>query len=1239
MHRRKKLGVKGFSDFRHNIMEQAEKKMNEAPKEQKALRKYLLGDLADKEEMRRIEEKSMLDDDFDEQLSVAEDELVDEYLDGSLSAPERERFLNFFLISTERKEKLQFIRDLRKYAGNSPNAVPDAEQLSEEKKAFFNWRALFAMPALRFAALALIVFGLGFAVWRVVIYQTNQSGVEKANQSDVDKGLAQLRAAFRGQRPTESRTTANFEYAPLSDTRSANQTAVTDERALRRAEGYLRDAVENESDAEAYHAQGLLYLAEKKFDEALDEFNRALERAPRNARLHNDTGAAYLEKVLLARADEKQSEVSRNINSSLQHFDLALELDENLLEALFNKALVLQKIRVPAQAREMWAKYLEKDSDSPWADEARRRLQELESKKSHNLSADELEQAFLKAFREKDEAGASQLISQNRELITGKYLPQKLVASFVEASGAEKDEYLRALIYAGELEEKNIGDSSAKTLASFYAQVSDADLESLKQAQALMKNSYKLCLAGRLKESLKESERARELFTSAGDVYQAALSRFVIVYCLIKIDGRIADSIPVAQDLTDFCRRSNYKWLLSHTLYWLAAAQRVTGDRAKAKDSYKNCLALAQETRDPQILQKILISFANQNKFVGQNEASLNYLQQAFNALADAQGLSLREKWRSYSDGIEILSSAGFYRLAEAISLENFQLAKDLGDSSFIAFSQLDNGIVNAQAEDFAEARTWLNEVKQNAETNPENDERTELLAKSLLTLGYLERKLKNYSQAEKFYDEALSIVKSSETNFFLYEIEKARLLTNISLNKNAEVEAQIPRIINLAETYRKQIPDEHTRRSFFNSQQDIYDIAVANSFNHARYEQAYGYLENSNSRSLLDWLKKGVSIKTEQKKIEVTFKENAQPLGLDEIRAQMPDRVQILQYAVLENKVLFWLISKDNFTVVASEIEAEKLNEKISEFTDSVSAQDDKKQEKAKALARELYELLISPIVSRLDPEREICVIPHKILFPLPFAALTSPDGKPFLAQFNFFYAPSANVFLLFTENARRKSAAANESLLSVGNPHFNRNEFKNLRDLPKAEDEAREITRFYPNAKPLLGPAATKTALQNSLKDAEVIHFAGHYLVKHGEPLSSGLLLTQGENGGSPDDGILTNAELISQQLPRAKLVVLSACQTGVEQYYNDEGLVGLSRTFLAAGAPLVVASQWQVDSGATAVLMKKFHLFRRQEKLSTTEALRRAQLEMMEAPDANLSQPFFWAAFATYGGYAEF
>lgn len=104
------------------------------------------------------------------------------------------------------------------------------------------------------------------------------------------------------------------------------------------------------------------------------------------------------------------------------------------------------------------------------------------------------------------------------------------------------------------------------------------------------------------------------------------------------------------------------------------------------------------------------------------------------------------------------------------------------------------------------------------------------------------------------------------------------------------------------------------------------------------------------------------------------------------------------------------------------------------------------------------------------------------------------------------------------------------------------------------------------------------------------------------------------------------------------RTRLVVLSACQTGIERAYRGEGAIGLARPFIA-GVPLVVASLWPVESDVTADLMISFHKHRKQDHVSTVEALRRAQLEMLSHQQPNSPQNYGWAAFVTIGGYAEF
>ncbi|HSK73207.1 MAG TPA: hypothetical protein VK892_16025, partial [Pyrinomonadaceae bacterium] len=190
LHQRKKT-LKGFVAFCHNIMEQVEKKGKKDLEKQKAIREYLLGALSNKAEMRRIEEKILLDDDFVEEIAVAEDELIDEYLDGALKPSEQKSFDQYFLNAPERKQKLRLIRDLRKYAARSEKQT--VRQFTKEKNAFFDWRRLISLPTFRLAAAAFLVLLFGFFIWWSVFYQ-----------SKVEKGLAELQLAYRGQRPTES---------------------------------------------------------------------------------------------------------------------------------------------------------------------------------------------------------------------------------------------------------------------------------------------------------------------------------------------------------------------------------------------------------------------------------------------------------------------------------------------------------------------------------------------------------------------------------------------------------------------------------------------------------------------------------------------------------------------------------------------------------------------------------------------------------------------------------------------------------------------------------------------------------------------------------------------------------------------------------------------------------------------------------------------------------------------------
>jgi CHAT domain-containing protein len=154
---------------------------------------------------------------------------------------------------------------------------------------------------------------------------------------------------------------------------------------------------------------------------------------------------------------------------------------------------------------------------------------------------------------------------------------------------------------------------------------------------------------------------------------------------------------------------------------------------------------------------------------------------------------------------------------------------------------------------------------------------------------------------------------------------------------------------------------------------------------------------------------------------------------------------------------------------------------------------------------------------------------------------------------------------------------------------------------------------------------------AISPELGRYRIIHFATHGLLNSQHPLLSGLVFSLVDENGKPQDGFLRMHEIYNLQLP-AELVVLSACQTALGEEIHGEGLVGLARGFMHAGARRVVASLWRVDDQATAQLMRHFYRGMLKEKLRPAAALRAAQIEMSRHP--RWSAPYYWAGFVMQG-----
>ena len=159
----------------------------------------------------------------------------------------------------------------------------------------------------------------------------------------------------------------------------------------------------------------------------------------------------------------------------------------------------------------------------------------------------------------------------------------------------------------------------------------------------------------------------------------------------------------------------------------------------------------------------------------------------------------------------------------------------------------------------------------------------------------------------------------------------------------------------------------------------------------------------------------------------------------------------------------------------------------------------------------------------------------------------------------------------------------------------------------------------------------ASRALATSAELSQYRIVHFATHGLLNTKHPSLSGLVLSLVDERRQPQDGFLRLHDIYNLRLP-AELVVLSTCQSGLGREMRGEGMIGVTRGFMYAGAKRVLASLWKVNDGATAELMKRFYAEMLKKNLSPAAALRAAQIEMWR--EQQWRAPYYWAAFVLQG-----
>jgi CHAT domain-containing protein len=181
-------------------------------------------------------------------------------------------------------------------------------------------------------------------------------------------------------------------------------------------------------------------------------------------------------------------------------------------------------------------------------------------------------------------------------------------------------------------------------------------------------------------------------------------------------------------------------------------------------------------------------------------------------------------------------------------------------------------------------------------------------------------------------------------------------------------------------------------------------------------------------------------------------------------------------------------------------------------------------------------------------------------------------------------------------------------------------------LEALPGAEKEAQKVAAFFGERSTLLlGADADRESVKTLAQEHGILHLATHGVAYANAPLSSFVALAE----GAPGEGLLTARDVLDLSLP-ADLVVLSACQTALGRVSGD-GMIGLCRAFLVAGARAVLVSQWSVSDEATVALMTEFYRVYLAED-NKAAALQRAMRALRQRPDS--ADPSYWAPFVVVG-----
>lgn len=1023
-------------------------------------------------------------------------------------------------------------------------------------------------------------------------------------------------------RPILGRLTGGYEWRPYADRGGRRglqdpSGRVTDVERLRLAAETLAEAQSTRT-SESYRSIGVLALLDGDPRRAVGAFRHAVALPAPSAGAYSDLAAG-----LLFQAEVEQS--PRRAFDALDAAITAIAIDSTCWEARFNLALALEELSLPVQARGAWSEYVSLDPDSPWSREARTRLRDIEAPPESGW--DRARAGFESALVERDETRIQALVDQYPQQ-TYTYVTDDLLRRWAATAADQGASILeQSAVVAAALESRTGDRLVLDTVTVLSDAVSAGDrrrLARIIRAYGRLLNGASLSEQHELGAASVDFAEARRVFMAEGIQPLTLVAEYQLATVWFQ-HGEFRRAIQSVRESGLRCRAASYLRLASRCRWVEATSHFKLAELDPALAAYREALIGMDRFGDQDAVARL-------HSLVGETLGQLGMSSEGWISQHRALAALSRSMQPFYR--IAVLTDLGLAtarmghsRIARLYLDEAVALAIESQDIRHLPIVFLYRGTLLAETGDKALARADLARSSEYLTDYPDKvlADRISLdieLAEGTLCLR------EDPASAVRRLEDAVGLLDSSEDRTF--RIRRLLLLGRAyrSLGDIERARASLVQAVADCERRRIDLPTAQLRSAYFETPQAVFRELISLEAAAGRASSAFTYSERSRARSLLDAI---IAQPGSSAGRAVGDSEPERRFDARSVCQRLPADVSVVAYAVLDEELCVWVLNRSGIQMDLRPVANVELRNLVDRFRSQVESGVDSPDLAADATA--LFDMLVRRALVHCPPENRIVFVPSQFLYRVPFAALQDRDtGRYLIESRALVTAPSAAVFVECLGVASNRAASSRQ--LVVGNPAFDVANHPDLQSLSGALREARRVAALYPGSELLAGEDATKPFVLRAIRDASIVHFAGHAVVNPEAPGRSVLVLAKSPDSTGAGDDDLHASEIETLRLPNTRIVVLAACKSGEGTVSQGEGIASLARPFLAAGVPVVIASLWNVDDGDAGRLFEAFH-DKYSAGLAASDSLRIAQLQAIRSPCAPCRHPSAWAAFQVIGG----